>query len=97
MREKHYLLVYDISDNKRRQVLVKLLMNYAYRVQFSVFEFSSTESITEKIKQQIDHIINPEEDSIILYEISSDDWDKKIIFGLDKKECDIYEKSVAFL
>ena len=49
MKEKHYLIAYDITDDRRRRLIVKLLMNYAYRIQFSIFEFTATESIAQKI------------------------------------------------
>ena len=43
------LVIYDISDNKRRTKFVKLLNGYGFRVQKSAFEAI----VTKKIYQQL--------------------------------------------
>jgi len=97
MKEKHYLIAYDISDNKRRNRIVKLLMNYAYRVQYSVFEFSATELIYRRIMDSVNQIIDSEEDSILIYELCESDWAKRIFLGVKKGEENIYEKKYAII
>ena len=97
MKEKHYLFAYDISDNKRRNRIVKLLMNYAYRVQYSVFEFSVTELIFRRIMDSVNQIIDPKEDSILVYEMCDADWTKRMFLGVRKDEENIYEKNYAII
>ena len=97
MKEKHYLIAYDMQDNKRRNKIVKLLMNYAYRVQFSVFEFSVTDIIYNKIIKEINEIINLEEDSILIYELCEPDWNKRITIGINKGEKNIYDNTYAVI
>ncbi len=97
MKEKHYLIAYDMQDNKRRNRIVKLLLNYAFRVQFSVFEFSVTDVIYEKIIREINEIIDIEEDSILIYELCETDWNKRINIGIKKGEENIYENSFAII
>lgn len=97
MEEKHYLISYDMADDKRRNRIVKLLMNYAYRVQYSVFEFSATDVIYQKIKNRIDEIIDKEEDSILIYEFCESDWNKRLNMGVKKSEENIYEKTYALI
>lgn len=97
MKEKHYLIAYDMANNRRRNKIVKVLSNYAYRVQYSVFEFSTTDLIFEKIKNKIQRIIDNEEDSILIYELCETDWNKKMSFGINKSEENIYEASYAII
>lgn len=37
---KRFFLAFDISDDKRRSKLTRILENYGTRVQYSIFEFS---------------------------------------------------------
>lgn len=97
MKEKHYLIAYDITDDRRRRLIVKLLMNYAYRIQFSIFEFTATESIAQKIYEKIKRIIEENEDSVSIYELCSEDWNKRIRMGVNKEEINIYEQSAAII
>ena len=51
---KHfYLIMYDISDNKRRIKVEKLLSSYGYRVNYSVFECIISAKVLEKIVQEL--------------------------------------------
>lgn len=97
MKEKHYLIAYDITDDRRRRMIVKLLMNYAYRIQFSIFEFTATESIAQKIYEKVKRIIEENEDSVSIYELCSEDWNKRIRMGVNKEEINIYEQSAAII
>lgn len=97
MKEKHYLIAYDMADDKRRNRIVKLLLNYAYRVQYSVFEFSATDLIYKKIMNNINQIIDTKEDSILIYELCENDWDKRINLGVKKGEENIHEKAYAII
>lgn len=97
MKEKHYLIAYDITDDRRRRMIVKLLMNYAYRIQFSIFEFTATESIAQKIYEKVKRIIEENEDSVSIYELCSEDWNKRIRLGVNKEEINIYEQSAAII
>lgn len=97
MKEKHYLIAYDITDDRRRRMIVKLLMNYAYRIQFSIFEFTATEFIAQKIYEKVKRIIEENEDSVSIYELCSEDWNKRIRMGVNKEEINIYEQSAAII
>ncbi|MBP3562203.1 MAG: CRISPR-associated endonuclease Cas2 [Treponema sp.] len=97
MKEKHYLIAYDITDDRRRRLIVKLLMNYAYRIQFSIFEFTATESIVQEIYEKVKRIIEENEDSVSIYELCSEDWNKRIRMGVNKEEINIYEQSAAII
>ena len=97
MKEKHYLIAYDMANDKRRNRIVKLLMNYAYRVQYSVFELSASDSIYKRIKERILEIIQEDEDSICVYELCSTDWEKREKIGIQKNDLNIHERSFFVL
>jgi len=57
------LITYDISDNKRRRKVEKLLSSYGYRVNYSVFEleiapgkFQKIIRSLKKVSENADHI-----------------------------------------
>ncbi len=66
-----YVISYDISDNRRRQQLAKLLLDYGHRVQKSVFEAELDDRRFLKLKQQIEKLIDWELDSVRYYPICS--------------------------
>ena len=62
-----YAVCYDIVDNKTRRAVVRILFEYAYRVQKSVFEgIFSKESLIDMQKKLAD-VINPDLDSVRIY------------------------------
>lgn len=97
MKEKHYVIAYDVSDRKRRNRLVKVLLNYAYRVQYSVFEMMVDESTIAKILEKIRRCIDEKKDSINIYELDVPDWEKKLHFGIQTGENNIYEQECVII
>lgn len=86
---KHWVLIYDISNSKRLQKIAKIMENYGVRVQYSVFEVIATSRTIQEIRQKVQRVIEPKEDSVIYFEICSEDWQKQRKYGLKKYE--IYE------
>ena len=68
--QNKYLIVviYDISQNKDRYKLVKVLEKYGYRVQKSAFECLLNKKQFEKLKKDINSAMNPE-DSVKIYRL----------------------------
>ena len=62
-----YVISYDIPDNQRRNQLAKVLKGFGTRVQYSVFEAHLTRSQFEQMKQAVDRVIDPDEDSVRYY------------------------------
>lgn len=58
---------YDITDNRRRQRLAKMLSNYGHRVQKSVFECRLDDRQYLKLKKGIEEIIDWDDDSVRYY------------------------------
>lgn len=97
MSNKHLVISYDIADNKRRNKLVKILMDYAYRVQESVFEVCASPEDCLKLMKKLPAIINKEEDSVIIYELCEADWKKHSQLGAETGEKDIFKDGYAVL
>ena len=97
MREKHYVVSYDVADTRRRNKLSKWLQNFAYRVQYSVFEMKADDATKEKVLAGIEKCLKCEEDSVIIYELDADSWDKKILMGPQTEERDMSEKDFVIL
>lgn len=62
------LIIYDISDNKKRIKLSKLLLGYGFRIQKSAFEATITK---KKYKELVERLpaYTSSEDSIRVYKI----------------------------
>jgi CRISPR-associated protein Cas2 len=58
---------YDISDDKRRTKIHKMLKSYGQWMQYSVFECDVTDSQYAKLRSRLSKLIKPEEDSIRFY------------------------------
>lgn len=62
------VLSYDISSDKNRAAIFKLMKKYGLRVQYSVFEGELTENDIKQIKKIADQFIE-ETDSLRIYPI----------------------------
>lgn len=65
------LIIYDISDTKRRNKLIKLIESYGYRVQKSVFEALLTNKKYDKLITEIS-ILAHKDDLIKVYQLKGD-------------------------
>lgn len=68
--KKHLVLViYDVSDNRRRLRLARLLLSFGFRVQKSAFEakldYHQYEKLTSEIVKYVD-----QEDYVSIYKIT---------------------------
>jgi CRISPR-associated protein Cas2 len=62
------VVIYDISDDKRRRLLSDLLEGWGIRVNRSVFECLVDSSVKlEKLKASIRKIVDPKVDSVRFY------------------------------
>ena len=67
MDELFVLIVYDISNDRRRTKLHNLLLDYGTPVQYSVFECRVNAPTLEKMKKAIQKLIRPKEDDVRYY------------------------------
>ncbi len=63
----HVVVTYDISEDKRRTKIHKILKSYGQWMQFSVFECSLNDAEFTRLRLQLNKMIKPEQDSIRFY------------------------------
>ena len=80
----YLLVVYDVAVERVNKVM-KICRQYLDHVQNSVFEGEITSAGFKELKVKINHVIDKETDSIIIYEL----WEKSFkrdVMGVEKKE-----------
>jgi len=70
------VVAYDISNTKRRNKIAKLLGHYGSRVNLSVFECLLTKSRFEKLRYEIEPLVEVVTDNIVYYTICFDCFTK---------------------
>jgi CRISPR-associated protein Cas2 len=61
------VITYDISEDKRRTKIHKVLKSYGQWMQFSVFECDLTEMQYARLRSRLSKLIKPDQDSIRFY------------------------------
>lgn len=69
MKLQFILIVYDISNDKRRTKLHNTLKNYGTPVQYSVFECLLDPTTETEMRQTVQKIIRPKKDHVRFYEL----------------------------
>ena len=75
-RKNFVVVAYDVSDDRRRRRIVKILEKIGVRVNYSVFECMLTDAQYEKLRADIGRKIKPREDSVVYYPICVDCYTK---------------------
>ena len=61
-----YIISYDISDDKRRRLIVKRLMKSAHRIQYSVFEAELSGAEQRGLWRDLNGIVDPDQDGLLM-------------------------------
>ena len=77
-------MMYDVNE-KRVGKMLKLSRQYLRWIQNSVFEGEITESKLEEFQMKALKLLDREEDSIIIFQLSTDKYLHRKILGLDKR------------
>lgn len=77
------VIAYDISDDKRRYRIVKILKQYGVAINMSVYECMLTKSQLEKLMLRLERIIDLQTDKIVYYLLCIDCF-SKITYQPDK-------------
>ena len=64
------LVIYDITDNRRRNHFAKKMNSYGCRVQRSAFELTVTKTRLKGLLQEIPCMIKSTEDNVRVYELT---------------------------
>lgn len=81
------LISYDISNDKIRTKFAKYLSKFGFRLQYSVFEITNSDTVLKNIENEIENLFLPsftEEDSVIVFNLS--ETCKKTCYGYAKNE-----------
>lgn len=65
--EQFVLVVYDISNDRRRTRLHNVLLDFGTPVQYSVFECSLDKEGLERMKKRVMRVIRPRADRVRFY------------------------------
>ncbi|NSW52353.1 MAG: CRISPR-associated endonuclease Cas2 [Anaerolineae bacterium] len=80
-----YLVAYDISHNKRRTKVARVMESVGARVQGSVFEVWLNSRELEDMQQRLKKVLADKEDSIRIYFLCNACQKKVMILGQGKK------------
>jgi len=72
------LVCYDISSDKRRDKVAKACESYGARIQFSVFECPLDELRFQKLRGQLEGLINRDEDQVIFVTLGPESGDASL-------------------
>lgn len=88
MEKRHWLVLYDIREERRLVKIAKIMASYGQRVQKSVFEVYAPKAVVMDLKYRVEQVIDMDEDFILLFEVCERDWQKRQFFGknLEKEE-----------
>jgi CRISPR-associated protein Cas2 len=92
------LICYDISDNKRRRKVYKLLESYGIRTQYSIFELEVNKFEKDNIKEKILNILDQETDRIYFFTLCKECKEKIDRIGnYEIFKIEEYKKDVIFI
>lgn len=77
----YIILTYDINK-KRVGKAMKICRKYLFHLQKSVFEGTLTEAKLKKLKQELEKLIDPNTDSVCIYEMDSTKYIQKEQIGI---------------
>lgn len=75
-KKKFVVVAYDVSDDRRRNHVVKILEKVGVRINYSVFECLLTDLQFERLQNNILDKIKPKEDTVVYYPICVDCYTK---------------------
>ena len=86
-----YIVSYDIPDDKTRNRVARILLDFGARVQYSVFECSMDDKLLEKMTQKISKVIS-DKDSVRIYPLCAKCEKGIKVFGRGEvsKDKDVY-------
>ena len=76
-----YVLAYDMTNDRRRAKIAKIMESMGERVQGSVFEAYLTRPELEKLLKRVNKVINADEDSLRIYALCEACRRKPVMIG----------------
>ncbi|OPY72518.1 MAG: CRISPR-associated endoribonuclease Cas2 [Syntrophorhabdus sp. PtaU1.Bin002] len=86
-----YVISYDIPDDRKRDRIAKILLDFGTRVQYSVFECIMDDETVETLTARLADIVS-DEDSVRLYALCAKCYGVVRVMGSGKvtKDEDVY-------
>ncbi|MCG9128635.1 CRISPR-associated endonuclease Cas2 [Candidatus Poribacteria bacterium] len=81
----HYTIAYDITEDKRRNKVAKILKDFGKRVQYSVFECNIDKLSYLRLHDRLGKAMDMDEDTITFYHICAACEKQIERIGLDKE------------
>jgi len=75
------VISYDITDDRRRRRIFKLMEGYGTRVQYSVFECELSGTQLKELRTRVQKLMQPREDSVRFYMLCADDVKRVLCLG----------------
>jgi len=69
MSRRHYLITYDISDDKRRNRVFQTLRDNGDHAQYSVFFCQLNKKELAALRGQLIHFIHPRQDQVLIIDL----------------------------
>ena len=63
----HYVISYDMPNDRRRVKMAKILLDFGNRVQYSVFEASLDKKLFDKLLKRVNSVVDEQEDNVRIY------------------------------
>ena len=64
-----YAVAYDITDDRRRNAVAKILLDFGTRIQYSLFECNTDKRAYLRLQDRIQDAIDPKEDTVTFYHL----------------------------
>lgn len=81
---RFYLIVYDITDDRRRLKVARYLESLGERVQYSVFEAYLTSTELQRLERWMKKRLELTEDSLRIYHLCADCRQAILVLGQGK-------------
>jgi CRISPR-associated protein Cas2 len=78
MDRRHYLVTYDISDDKRRTQVFDALHGYGDHAQYSVFVCQLNPRELAEMRACLQPLINEAEDQVMILDLGKVQWDQSL-------------------
>ena len=84
-RTQWMVVSYDITDDRRRNRVMKVLEGHGRRVQFSVFECDLRPEVLEKLVRRLRQLIDADQDDVRVYPLCENCLGKVQMLGRAKR------------
>ena len=64
-----YAVAYDITNDRRRNQVAKILLDFGKRIQYSLFECNTDRRAYLRLQDRLQDAINPKEDTVTFYHL----------------------------